>query len=339
MGRTPGARLASAIAVHLARPRIAIAFLALLAGCAGGPEEADEGGPGGKADDAFDAAELVDGTPPAIALLRFVNDPATTVEVLDDEVDLPSDAARNLVADRPFDTVAEVDAVPRVGEVALQKLLDFAIAHGYLPEGEELGIVSDLDSTIIPPAPSGQEFPDAPYAGVAELLTILELGDGSGAAGDVHFVTAREPSAVTEVPAWLAEHGVPAGDISTGVSGIPTLARNEKIRDITAVLEASPGQAFVLFGDSNHVDPDVYRAIRAAFEGRVAVAFIHDVKAIDPARLEGLFLIDHYAEAAAELFRLRLLTEAQARSVMQAVVDGGEITQDELEQLIAGNQP
>lgn len=68
-------------------------------------------------------------------------------------------------------------------------------------------------------------------------------------------------------------------------------------------------------------------------------AFIHDVKVIDPARLEGLVLIDNYAQAAAELFRRNMLTEDQARMVMLAVVAGGQISSAQLEDLIAGNQP
>ncbi|HUS63972.1 MAG TPA: phosphatase domain-containing protein [Kofleriaceae bacterium] len=404
------------------RSRLAIApTLALLAACVGTTDEPDQGGgPGGKADGLFDASELIEGTPPAVGLLRFVNDASTTPDLLQDEVDIASDAAANLVALRPFETVAEIDAVPRVGEATLQRLLDFAFAGGFVPAGDdvlgtyddvaftvdqaeavvslvnlatldeldddialdaraadaivegrpiatvlslsslafvdtsaleklraragsapagEIGVVSDLDSTVIPPAPSGQDLPDESYPGVPELYTFLERGDGGGATGDVHYVTARDPSAVTEVPAWLAARGVPAGDISTGISGIPSIATNEKIRDITAVFQAHPGQHFVLFGDTKHVDPDVYRSIRASFETRVTIAFIHDVKEIDPARLEGLFLIDNYAQAAAELFRRQLLTEDQARSVMEAVVAGGEITEDQLEDLIADNRP
>jgi DNA uptake protein ComE-like DNA-binding protein len=412
------------VTLALARLRPGIAScLALLAACVAGTDDpggGGSGGGGGKADDPVDAAELIEGTPPAVGLLRLVNDPATTTALLEDEADIASDAAGNLVARRPFDTVAAIDAVPRVGEATLQRLLDFAFAGGFVPAGDdvlgtwddvaftvdqaeavvslvnlatleeldddvaldaraaaaivearpiasvlslstvafvdtsaleklrarggsagtrEIGVVSDLDSTVIPPAPQGQELPDAPYAGVGELYTFLEQDDGGGDAGDVHDETARATDAETAVPAWLAAHGVPAGDISTGISGIPSIAKNEKIRDITTLFGANPGQDFVLFGDTNHVDPDVYQAIRATFGARVTIAFVHDVKEIDPARLEGLFLIDNYAQAAAELFRRHILTEDQARAVMQAVVAGGEITQDDVDDLIAANRP
>lgn len=412
--------------------RLLLPFLvAALASCgaaSGGEEDPDGPGGGGKAD-GLDAFSLVDGTPLAVGLLRFANDPATTVELLREEADVPGTAAANLVAVRdgdgrvapdPFDRVAELDAVPGVGPVTMQRMLDFAVAAGFVPEGAEelgsydgvtftvdqaagvvllvntasevqldidaaldaravdailearpiasvlalsdlpfvgraaleklrqlaggrptgeIGVLSDLDDTIVPPAPSGQALPDAPYPGIAELLTALESGDGSGAPGDVHYVTARQPASVTEIPDWLAEHGVPAGDISTGISGIPNVARDEKIRDITAVFERHPEQRFVMFGDTSHVDPDAYRAIRAAFGDRVAVAFIHDVEEIEPERLEGLFLVVNYAEAAAELLRIGVLGEAEARAVMEAVVAGGEITADEAEELLEANRP
>lgn len=387
-------------------------------------------GVGGKADSPFGLVDLVPGSAPQIGLLRFVNDPNTTFEVLDDDASLRRNAARNLIEHRdgagllsdPFDSVDEIDDVPSVGDSALQSLLDFAFDNGFVPEGDdelgrydtvsftvrearavvslvntssaetldddialdgravdailearpvqtvlalselsfvgrsaleklkerandgapivrELGILSDLDKTIVPPAPSGQSLPDDPYPGMAELLSILEFGDGTGAAGDINFVTARQPESVVEIPDWLADNGVPLGPISTGISGIPFLAKDEKVRDITEVFEANPNQVFVMFGDSSHVDPDAYRIILDTFDAQVSVAFIHNVKTIDPVRLEGLILIENYAEAAAELLRLGHLSEDQARMVMLAVIAGGEIDQQSMEDLIAANLP
>lgn len=399
-----------------------------LAGCEA--SEPEHVGAGGKADSPFGVADLVPGSAPEIGLLRFVNDASTTLDVLDDDAGLRGDTARNIIDHRdgagalsdPFDTVEELDAVPRVGTGALQDLLDFAFDNGFVPQGDdelgtwddvaftvneahavlalvntatgpqldddialdgravdaileerpvatilalselsfvgtsalaklkeastdvgsaprELGILSDLDKTIVPPAPAGQDLPDDPYPGMAELLNILEFGDGTGAAGDINFVTARQPDSVLEIPAWLEDHGVPTGPIHTGISGIPFLARDEKVRDITEVFEANPKQEFVMFGDSSHVDPDAYRIILDTFAAQVEVAFIHNVKDIDPAKLVGLVLIDNYAEAAAELFRRGRLTEDEARMVMTAVVQGGLIDAQTMEDLIASNQP
>lgn len=413
---------------HLRTFATVLLTLASLSACESAePESANDYG---KADSPFGVADLVPGSAPQIGLLRFVNDPSTTLEVLDDDAKLRRNAAENLIEHRdgsgilsnPFDSVEEIDDVPRVGAATMQDLLDYAFDNGFVPEGDdvlgtydgvtfsvrearavvslvnlssavtldddialdgravdailearplqtvltlselsfvgksaleklkeraddgsaparEVGILSDLDKTIVPPAPAGQSLPDDPYPGMAELLNILEFGDGTGAAGDINFVTARQPSSTVEIPDWLADNGVPLGPISTGISGIPFLAKDEKVRDITEVFEANPDQEFVMFGDSSHVDPDAYRIILETFDAQVQVAFIHNVKTIDPARLEGLVLIENYAEAAAELLRLGRLSEDQARMVMLAVVAGGEIDRPTMEDLIAANLP
>ncbi len=383
---------------------------------------------GGKADSPFAMVDLVPGTAPHVGLLRFVNDTTTTEEVLDSDAALRSDAARNIIEHRdgggllsdPFDSVDELDSVPRIGESAILSMLSYAVRSGFVPQGDELlgvydsvsfsvneagaalslvnraslaelddtysldvraaraiieerplqsvlqlselsfvgesallsikahsempasprevGILSDLDKTIIPPSGSFHDFPEAPYPGMAELLNILEFGDGSGAAGDVNFVTARQPDMVTSVPAWFEEQGIPLGPIHTGISGVPFIAKDEKVRDITSVFEANPEQTFVMFGDSSHVDPDAYRIIQERFDAQVEVAFIHNVKVIDPARLEGLILIENYAEAACELMRIGRLTEDEARMVVAAVVAGGELDEQEAETLIIANR-
>ena len=139
---------------------------------------------------------------------------ATFVE-LDDDVGLDSRAAENLVAEAPFATVSEMGPVPYVGPSALTKLRAYvdvwALAYDPNPDpSAELGIVSDLDKTVVPPANPDLSTP--PYPGVTTLYQILENRNG-GKAGDMHYVTARQPEMVTEIPAYLAEHGVPAGPI------------------------------------------------------------------------------------------------------------------------------
>lgn len=100
----------------------------------------------------IDQLALLDGSPEGIALLAFVNDPATTVAVLDDDVPLDRRAAEGIVAARaitPFATVAEVDAVPYVGPSAINRLASFAQALGLAPAGEdELGTWDGVTFTV-----------------------------------------------------------------------------------------------------------------------------------------------------------------------------------------------
>jgi Uncharacterized conserved protein (DUF2183) len=194
----------------------------------------------------------------------------------------------------------------------------------------DLGIVSDIDKTVMPPETAAGEPP--PYPGIASLLTTLE----GPARGDVHYVTARQPARVVTIPAWLALHGAPAGSIDTGISGIPNVAQAEKIRDITRLFDATGDQPYVLFGDTSQRDPEVYRAILTKYPSRVSAVFIHKVNTtVDAARVDGMHLVENYAQAAAFAFGDDLITEAQARKVMNdAKAAGLAITAAEIDDLI-----
>lgn len=95
------------------------------------------------------SAALVDGSADAVGLLRFINDSATTFEILDDRVPLDRRAAENLIAARPFASVEDVDAVSYVGPVAMQRLMDYARSAGYVPEGDDvLGSYDGVTFTV-----------------------------------------------------------------------------------------------------------------------------------------------------------------------------------------------
>jgi phosphatidate phosphatase APP1 len=204
----------------------------------------------------------------------------------------------------------------------------------------EIGVISDIDKTLMPPTSAGNPEPAA-YPGVAALLTLLEQGpQGNGALGDVTYVTARNTGRVTNIPTWLANNGLPAGGIETGTSSVPWIAEDEKVRDIERVFTAHPTQKFVLFGDTNHRDPDVYKRIRDRFPTQVSAVIMHDVKTVDPARLDGHLVVKNYAEAAAKLLSLQLIDEAGARGVMVNAKAGGlAITDAEIDALVASHRP
>ena len=99
------------------------------------------------------AASLVGaGSVEEIALLVFLNDGATTVEVLDVDVALDRRAAEGLVAARPFASANEVDAVPYVGPAAMDRLLGYAQAQGFFELGaaaRERAIVALVNDAAI----------------------------------------------------------------------------------------------------------------------------------------------------------------------------------------------
>jgi hypothetical protein len=203
----------------------------------------------------------------------------------------------------------------------------------------EIGVVSDIDKTLMPPEQNGVEPPS--YPGVSTLLTLLERGpSGTGALGDVTYVTARNPGRVTTIDAWLARNNLPAGTIETGTVAFPlNVAEDNKVADIEKVLRANPTQSFVMFGDTNHRDPEVYTRIRAAFPSQVKAVIMHDVKNVSPARVAGHELVKNYAEAAAKLLKLKVIDEAGARSVMNAAKNEGlAITDAQIDALIASHR-
>ena len=202
-----------------------------------------------------------------------------------------------------------------------------------VPRTAELGIVSDIDKTVLPPETS--EGMPPPYPGVATLLRTLELR-AQGLAGDVHYVTARTPEGVVDIPEWMAMHDVPEGSIDTGISGLPWVAQPEKVADISRILDTRVQQQFVLFGDTSHRDPEVYAEVRTKYPTRVAAIFIHKVNiTVNPNRVTGMHLVNNYAEAAAIAFGAELLTETEARAVIAAAqAEGLAITDAEIDALI-----
>lgn len=272
------------------------------------------------------------------AILWAANEASLTQ--LDDDAQLDSRAANNLVDGRPFASVAEVDAVSYVGLSALGKLEAFGTEFGGCapvtpPTPTGLAIISDLDKTIVPP--SNPDLGAAPYPGVVALYEILS--GGLAGTDRLNYVTARSPDRIVDMPDYLESHGLPTGPIDTGVSGIPWVAQGEKVRDASRIFDANPGRSYVLFGDTSHRDPEVYKEMRVLYPNRVAAGLIHMVnQTVSDHRLVGLHLFHNYAEAAAILAGLEIITETDARQVFEAAVNEGlDLSDPEFEELLVEN--
>lgn len=145
---------------------LAAALAVFALGACDAPEAEGEALPAeptaGKADGSFGL--LVDGTPEAIGMLALVNDPGTSFEVLDDNVGLDRRAAQSITDFRAgedglyeggtfddgiFTEVAQVDDRYYVGATALSRLLDYALAEDYVPQGGDLlGTWDDVAFTV-----------------------------------------------------------------------------------------------------------------------------------------------------------------------------------------------
>lgn len=329
------ARTYSTQAFGLLLPMLLAAAAPLALGCGG----TDADTIGASVDNQTEWVAPAEGSCEALGMLTVANE--ATLEELDDDVRLDRRAAEKIVAARPIETIAALDAVAFVGPSALTRILAYAEAEGHLAGcavAGELGLISDLDKTVIPHADPDLSLP--PYPGVTALYELLELRQGGGA-GDVYYVTARTPDGVTDIPAYLETHGVPSGPIETGVSGVPWVAQTEKIADCSRILDDTGEQRFILFGDSSHRDPEVYKAIVAAYPDRILAGFIHKVNAtVAPHRVEGLHLHQSYAEVAAILYGLGALTRDEARAVMESARDEGlAITDETIQALLDAQAP
>lgn len=248
---------------------------------------------------------------------------------LDDEDALLMEAAKHDADGNGYLKRSELEAAAKV----------LVLQQGSPEEIQEIGIICDLDKTIIPKHGRNADAP-APYPGIQALLHELEFGKG-GEAGDITYVTARGPHRVVDIPDYLEEHGIPAGPIETGTSSMPWVAQPEKVKDASKVFDANPDQSFVMFGDTSHRDPEAYKDVIAKYPGRVSAAFIHKVNnSVSPERVEGLYLIENYAEAAAILLEKGIIDEPAARRVMvRAQLEGLDITDEQIQTLLETHQP
>lgn len=117
-------------------------------------DEASEDGandafPTGKADGGIE-----EGSPEALGVLALVNDPEMTPAALKSGAGVTIRVANNIVNHRDgsdgepgtadddtFDTLAELDAIPYVGPVALQRLVDFARERGLIQDGAKVSVI------------------------------------------------------------------------------------------------------------------------------------------------------------------------------------------------------
>ena len=200
----------------------------------------------------------------------------------------------------------------------------------------ELGIISDIDRTLLPHSGDLQTY-TAPFAGSAQLFDELEHEQGRKS-GDTYYVTTRTPDVLGEVPQWLWNNNFPIGQIDTGVALQPWISQSEKVEDISRIINARPELSFVLFGDSSYRDPEVYAEILRRFPGRIAAIFIHRVNNVSPSRVNGMFVYEEMYEATSELFRSGIISEAAAwRSLEAARKEGANLTTDQIEAMIDMN--
>ncbi|MCA9542929.1 MAG: hypothetical protein KC613_01020 [Myxococcales bacterium] len=109
-----------------------------------------------------DEAPIAADSPSALAVLRLINHPSTTYSVLDARVGLDRRAAMRIIArrdgmdglagtadDQPFLDLASLDAVKYVGDAALNRLAEYAHAHGWVvDDAAAYGVVMGIQFSM-----------------------------------------------------------------------------------------------------------------------------------------------------------------------------------------------
>ena len=163
-----------------------VSLVAVGSGCA--TDENDTGADEIRSDLAEDLSELDparsswEGTAEGVGLIEFVNDEATTFDLLDKTVGLDRRAAGNIVAHRDggdrlwgstdddvYNTVDELDAVRFVGPRSLDRMVEYAARNGWVPGAADvLGVYDGVSFTVDQAAAT---------VALANALTETELDD------------------------------------------------------------------------------------------------------------------------------------------------------------------
>jgi phosphatidate phosphatase APP1 len=165
-----------------------------------------------------------------------------------------------------------------------------------VPDENALGIVSDLDDTVIV-----SEVPDRsrlarhtllenylqrrPVAGMAALYRAILARNPVPAAAPAFYVTASPRQLQPAIEAFLDRNGFPHGPVvakkvTDGAGADPIFDQQRyKTERIERILADLPGVRFVLVGDDGERDPEVYDAIRSRHPGRVEAVYIRQVGA------------------------------------------------------------
>jgi hypothetical protein len=115
------------------------------------------------------------------------------------------------------------------------------------------------------------------------LWEFLVEGEGGFPEGSIHMKNIRKN--LLSADSWEDLHELAGGDATF----------NQKVAQISEILERFPGREFILVGDSGEKDPDVYRHIRESFPEQIREIRIRDVvneRERNPERLSGMTVIE-----------------------------------------------
>ncbi len=164
-----------------------------------------------------------------------------------------------------------------------------AIAEVLIPGNAELGIISDIDDTVLQThvtqtlkmiwvTLSGSAFSRMPFEGTSELYHALAAGASGRASNPVFYVSKSPWNLYDFLIDFMDYHRLPRGPLllrDIGLRDAPPL--DHKSAAVRQLLETYPELPFVLLGDSGERDPEIYLETAARYPGRIAAIYIRDV--------------------------------------------------------------
>ena len=217
--------------------------------------------------------------------------------------------------------------------------------------GAHLGVVSDIDDTIIHTGLTRvvevirtslfvHEHDRLEIPGASELYRALVAGADGRA--QFFYVSTGAWNLHSVIERFLAKHRFPEGPVlmtDWGPSGAWLFREASvivKTRVITELFKEHPDFRWVLIGDSGQDDPEAYAAVARAYPERVHAVYIRDVPPKSPLRTERvrqlaaelidvgvtMHLVPDTAVAAADAHALGLINAESVERVHRAVEAG-----------------
>jgi phosphatidate phosphatase APP1 len=215
------------------------------------------------------------------------------------------------------------------------------------PETAKLGIISDIDDTVLQSNITNKlkmfltvallnEHTRVPFEGVAAFYKAL-INGGSGNEGNPIFYVSSSPwNLYTPLIEFLKVHEISVGPLFLKDFGNHTLFssgdhQSHKMNSIEKILETFPNLPFVLIGDSGEKDPEIYREVVKKFPDRIRVIYIRSIN-LESSRISAIDkLIKEVSETGCQLV---LAPDTEFAAVHAAAE--GLISTDELANIRSG---
>jgi phosphatidate phosphatase APP1 len=164
-----------------------------------------------------------------------------------------------------------------------------AIAEILIPASAELGIISDIDDTVLQShvtqklkliwvTLSGSAFTRMPFEGTSELYHALAAGTSGHVNNPVFYVSKSPWNLYDFLVDFMDYHQLPRGPLllrDIGLREAPPV--DHKSAAVRQLLDTYPQLPFVLIGDSGERDPEIYLETAARYPGRIRAIYIRDL--------------------------------------------------------------